>query len=109
MNSEPKSSLVQNRRHGLEARVTTTTCWLLAAASIVFCAGPASAQTVTRDDVEHALRQGLLEVWFPRILDKDNGGFLCDFDYEWKPAGRQPKSIVFQARSTWLASRAAER
>jgi cellobiose epimerase len=118
MNLEPKSPFVPNRQHGLEARVTAVgkgsaqlamICCLLAAASIVLCTGVANAQEVTRDEVEHALRQGLLEVWFPRILDKENGGFLCDFDYDWKPAGRQPKSIVFQARSTWLAARAAER
>jgi mannose/cellobiose epimerase-like protein (N-acyl-D-glucosamine 2-epimerase family) len=87
-----------------------TTGWgLFVAALILLPTGYAKAQEVTRDEVEHALRQGLLEVWFPRIIDKENGGFLCDFDYEWKPAGRQPKSIVFQARSTWLASRATGR
>jgi mannobiose 2-epimerase len=61
------------------------------------------------DQMETALRAGLLEIWFPRCLDRENGGFLCDFDYQWQPSGRLPKSIVFQGRMTWLASKAAMR
>ena len=62
-----------------------------------------------RDEIEQSLRKGILEAWFPRALDRDNGGFLCDFDYQWKPSGSQPKTIVFQSRLTWLASRAMTR
>lgn len=58
------------------------------------------------DQIEHALKAGLLELWFPRCLDRENGGFLCDFDSQWNPVGKQPKSIVFQGRMTWLSSRA---
>ena len=69
----------------------------------------ASAADPLRDEVEQSLRKGILEVWFPRALDRDHGGFLCDFDYQWKPSGAQPKTIVFQSRLTWLASQAAMR
>lgn len=69
-------------------------------------APPVAAAPDLHDEVERQLRQNLLEVWFPRALDREHGGFLCDFDYEWKPSGRQPKTIVFQARCTWLASQA---
>src|SRR5688572_32340163 len=62
-----------------------------------------------RDEIEQTLRKGILEVWFPRSLDREHGGFLCDFDYQWKPAGRQPKTLVFQSRLTWLASQALTR
>ena len=62
-----------------------------------------------RDEIERALRQGILEVWFPRALDREQGGFLCDFSYDWKPVGRQPKTIVFQSRLTWLASQGTMR
>lgn len=61
------------------------------------------------DQIESALKGGLLEIWFPRCLDRENGGFLCDFDSQWRPAGKQPKSIVFQGRMTWLASQGAMR
>src|SRR4051812_4041273 len=60
-------------------------------------------------EIEQHLRKSLLEVWFPRCLDLEHGGFLCDFDYRWQPAGQQPKSIVFQGRNTWLAARGAVR
>lgn len=43
------------------------------------------------DQIEAALKGGLLEIWFPRCLDHENGGFLCDFDSQWRPAGKQPK------------------
>jgi mannobiose 2-epimerase len=62
-----------------------------------------------RAEFEKSLRQNLLEVWFPRSLDREHGGFLCDFDYRWQPAGRQPKTIVFQSRCTWVAAQAAAR
>src|SRR3954452_332388 len=56
-------------------------CSLLAAASIVLCTGSARAQDATHDEVEHALRQGLLEVW--RWLDQhghdDKSGRYFEF------------------------------
>src|SRR4051812_45984804 len=71
--------------------------------------GTAAAADDVRDEIEQHLRNGLLEVWFPRCLDRENGGFLCDFDYRWQPAGQQPKSIVFQGRNTWLAAQGVMR
>jgi putative membrane-bound dehydrogenase-like protein len=62
-----------------------------------------------RGEIEQHLRNGLLEVWFPRCLDREHGGFMCDFDFRWQPAGRQPKSVVFQGRNTWLAAQGAMR
>ena len=70
---------------------------------------PGTKEHPLRAEIEQHLRKGLLEVWFPRCLDREHGGFLCDFDYRWQPAGRQPKSIVFQGRNTWLASQGAAR
>ena len=46
-------------------------------------------------------------VWFPRCVDAEHGGFLCDFDSDWKPAGPQRKRIEFQARQTRAAAQAA--
>jgi mannobiose 2-epimerase len=66
----------------------------------------AAADATLRDDAERQLRANLLEVWFPRVLDKEHGGFLCDFDWQWRPAGKHNKGIVYQARQTWVASKA---
>jgi mannobiose 2-epimerase len=77
----------------------------------VLMSGAATAKGADplRDEIEQSLRTGILEVWFPRALDREHGGFLCDFDYQWKPSGSQPKTIVFQSRLTWLASQAVTR
>jgi mannobiose 2-epimerase len=80
--------------------------WAGLAAVVMMAASWAQADGL-HDQIEKALKENVLEVWFPRILDKENGGFLCDFDWQWKPAGRQPKSIVYQARCTWVASKAS--
>jgi mannobiose 2-epimerase len=50
----------------------------------------------------------LLDVWFPRCIDHEYGGFLCDFDYRWKATGPHRKMLEFQARQTRLAAVAAD-
>jgi mannobiose 2-epimerase len=49
----------------------------------------------------------LLTVWFPRCIDREYGGFLCDFDHRWRPSGGQPKMLEYQARQTKVAARGA--
>ena len=63
-------------------------------------------QLSLRNELEAELRR-LLAVWFPRSVDRDNGGFLCDFDYRWKPSGSQCKMLEYQARQTLAAARGA--
>jgi mannobiose 2-epimerase len=50
----------------------------------------------------------VIEVWFPRSLDREHGGFLCDFDRRWKPCGPHEKLLEFQARQTWFAAEASQ-
>src|SRR5579872_4504359 len=52
-----------------------------------------------RNELEAELRR-LMGVWFPRCVDREHGGFLCDFDYRWKPSGSQVKMLEYQARQT---------
>jgi len=59
-----------------------------------------------RRELERELH-GLMAVWFPRCVDEEQGGFLCDFDRRWKPRGSQPKMLEYQARQTLAAARAA--
>src|SRR5437667_9710330 len=68
-----------------------------------------SASAVTKNlpgELEHALR-GVLNAWFPRCVDIENGGFRCDFNRRWKPCGPQLRMLEYQARVTrtaaWLA------
>jgi mannobiose 2-epimerase len=58
--------------------------------------------------IEAVLRRHVLEPWFPRCLDPE-GGFLCDFDRRWQPAGPQDKLLEFQARQTLTAADACRR
>ena len=59
-----------------------------------------------RDELEMELRR-LMHIWFPRTIDREHGGFLCNFNYRWKPSGPQLKMLEYQARETAAAARAA--
>ena len=51
----------------------------------------------------------LLNTWYPRVVDEQDGGYLSDFDADWNADGEQRKMIVTQARHVWTASQAAMR
>ena len=59
-----------------------------------------------RLEFDQELRR-LAAAWFPRSVDRQHGGFLCDFDHRWKPRGPNDKMLEFQARQTIAAARAA--
>jgi mannose/cellobiose epimerase-like protein (N-acyl-D-glucosamine 2-epimerase family) len=46
----------------------------------------------------------VIRVWFPRSIDREHGGFLCDFDGSWRSAGANHKQLEFQARQTLTAA-----
>jgi mannobiose 2-epimerase len=66
----------------------------------------AFARELLRNELETELWRNL-SLWFPRSVDREYGGFLCDFDYRWDPSGRQPKLLEYQARQTLAAARGA--
>jgi mannobiose 2-epimerase len=60
-------------------------------------------------ETEAVLHKDILDKWFPAAIDRDRGGFFENFSGSWKrtePTGG--RSIVYQARLTWLAAQAAE-
>lgn len=59
--------------------------------------------------VDATLNQDILEVWFPRAVDKEHGGFRSNFSREWTPYGKESKFSVFQGRMTWISSQIVER
>ncbi|MBC8101300.1 MAG: AGE family epimerase/isomerase [Cytophagales bacterium] len=63
------------------------------------------------DETDRNLREHVLAPWFPRALDQKFGGFYEAFDEQWaRPVGDgNVKSVVYQSRLTWIASRAAHR
>jgi mannobiose 2-epimerase len=54
-------------------------------------------------ELEHALR-AVLNAWFSRCVDTENGGFRCDFNHRWKPCGAQFRMLEYQARVTRTAA-----
>lgn len=78
---------------------------------VIACSNGRSASDAEReviaDEMEEALRGQLLDVWYPRSVDEEYGGFLSRFDYRWEPEDPQDKFIVTQARHTWTTAQAA--
>ena len=70
---------------------------------------PLSSQLPTSQEYEETLKRHVVDVWFPRSLAKEHGGFMCDFDRRWTPSGAQDKLLEFQARHTLLAAEASRR
>ena len=60
-------------------------------------------------EVEATLRRDVLDVWFPRTVDNEHGGFRSNFSREWKPYGKESKFSVFQGRMTWISSQIVQR
>lgn len=52
--------------------------------------------------------QSLLTVWYPRAIDSIHGGYLANFEYDWRPSLKQDKMIVTQARHLWTTTKAAK-
>ncbi len=50
------------------------------------------------DETDSMLRRDVLDVWFPRTVDNQNGGFYSNFTRDWQPDGSQGKFSVFQGR-----------
>ncbi len=84
---------------------------------LFFCAAfciaqqPSSAVQANRDgylkiagEVESALHNDVLGVWFPRAVDHTKGGFHSHFTRDWQWAPSDGKFSVFQGRMTWVAS-----
>ncbi|PHN01168.1 AGE family epimerase/isomerase [Flavilitoribacter nigricans] len=57
-------------------------------------------------EIETELEQ-LMALWYPRIVDTVNGGYLTNFERDWTPSESQNKMLVTQARGLWTAARAA--
>jgi mannobiose 2-epimerase len=95
--------------------------WLLAGVAILPAAAqhsPAPAAYIAAGrqsylklsaEMEATLRRDVLEVWFPRTVDRQNGGFRSNFTREWQPSSSDGKFSVFQGRMTWVAAQVAMR
>jgi mannobiose 2-epimerase len=98
---------VQMRRILLALLLSSVSCFAQQSAE----SSPASVPTPTRADylklaaeVHHALYTDVIDVWFPRSVDREHGGFHTHFTRNWQSAPSDGKSSVMQGRMTWVAS-----
>jgi len=59
--------------------------------------------------IEHSLQADIVDVWYPKSIDTEHGGFLTSFDAQWEPQSLQLKGIVIQSRHVWTCARLSER
>lgn len=69
---------------------------------------PLSEHRRLAGELETALKDQLLDQWYPRCIDTVFGGYFSDFNYRWELEGEQKKMIVTQARHLWSLSQVAE-
>jgi mannobiose 2-epimerase len=55
--------------------------------------------------IERNLQKAVIAFWYPRVIDREHGGYLIDFDATGRFKGQAPKMIVTQARMLWLSAR----
>jgi mannobiose 2-epimerase len=67
---------------------------------------PATRETYLKfaGEMDATLNRDILQVWFPRTVDNEHGGFRSNFSRDWKPFGKESKFSVFQGRMTWICS-----
>jgi mannobiose 2-epimerase len=72
---------------------------------------PASAESYRHlaAEIEANLRTHVLDKWFPAAVDTAHGGFHQNFREDWSRDPREDRSLVYQARLTWISSEAALR
>ena len=58
--------------------------------------------------MQEALKDGILNHWYPLVIDKECGGYFTNISHDWKIMPQQEKMIVSQARHIWTLSKASE-
>ncbi len=60
-----------------------------------------------RNEMLQALNSGILERWYPLVVDREFGGYFTNVAFDWRLLPEQEKMIVTQARHIWTTSKAA--
>jgi len=83
--------------------------FLLSAAALAQSAPDFATYGKLADEADAQLRKNILDVWFPRCLDEQRGGFDAEFSRDWKKGNDRVAFIVFQSRMTWISATVAQR
>ena len=58
-------------------------------------------------ELESSFQDRFVAQWYPRAVDREQGGYFSVLDANWEPQGPQDKFIVSQARHLWVTSQLA--
>lgn len=61
-----------------------------------------------RDRIDGLVRSQIIDLWYPRSLDRELGGFHQTFARDWSALPDDNRFLVYQARMTWTAAAFAE-
>lgn len=81
--------------------------------SLYSCISPTgkTGEKISEDSLaavfDTSLQKGILDAWFPRVIDSVAGGYYSNLAYDWKVMSDQPKMLVSQTRQVWTSSQAA--
>ncbi|MBK1876417.1 AGE family epimerase/isomerase [Pelagicoccus mobilis] len=56
-------------------------------------------------ELEASFQRDIVEAWYPKVVDREYGGFLTTLDEKWRVSGNQNKFIVTQSRHVWVLAR----
>jgi cellobiose epimerase len=56
-------------------------------------------------EFEDALLNGIVQRWYPLVIDKEYGGYFTNVSHDWNILPEQEKMIVSQARHIWTLSK----
>ena len=65
---------------------------------------PISPYITMADTLEKSLYNDIINLWYPRIIDLEHGGYLTNYSYNWEKLPNQDKYLVYQARHIWTLS-----
>jgi cellobiose epimerase len=89
------------------SKTLLTLLWVLVFTQPFIASKPIDERTQIAEEMEKSIKTELLNKWYPQSRDKEDGGFLSSFTYDFKPTGTQDKMIVTQARHVWSNSKAS--
>jgi mannobiose 2-epimerase len=80
---------------------------------VIMCVGACATKTTDEREtlaaeIETSITTELLNKWYPAAMDKEHGGFLSTWTFDFKPTGDQDKMIVSQSRHVWTSAKASE-
>ena len=82
---------------------------LLLSFTVIACNKPEKQQEESiKSQLEQILNDHTLNLWYPKVIDRNNGGFYSNYAFDWTKKSNQDKFIVTQARHVWTLSKAFE-